>query len=159
MPPVPGSKEDTMNITIRKKAMAAGTVALLSAGLAACSSADNDSPSTPSSVSASPSASSPSANRAYRDGAYSADGEYGSQNSSIGVSVTLDDGVITDVEVTPHATNETSRGYQERFADAVPDLVEGKSIDAVQLDRVAGSSGTPDGFNAAIDQIKDEAAA
>ncbi|WP_405483495.1 FMN-binding protein [Streptomyces sp. NBC_00009] len=148
-----------MNISVRKKALAAGAAALLSAGLAACSSADNDSASAPSSASASPSAPSPSASRTYRDGTYSADGGYGSQNSSIGVSVTLDNGVITDVEVTPHATNTTSRGYQERFADAVPDLVEGKAIDDVQLDRVAGSSGTPDGFNAAIDQIKDEAAA
>lgn len=148
-----------MNISIRKKALAAGAAALLSTGLAACSGADNDTPGTPSSASVGPSASSSSASRAYRDGAYSANGEYGTQNSSIGVSVTLDDGVVTDVDVTPHATNETSRDYQERFADAVPDLVEGKSVDAVHLDRVAGSSGTPDGFNAAIDQIKEEAAA
>ncbi|GAA3839563.1 hypothetical protein GCM10022403_084800 [Streptomyces coacervatus] len=72
--------------------------------------------------------------------------------------VTLDDGAITSVAVTPHATDPTSRDYQERFADAVPRLVVGKAIDDVHLDHIAGSSLTPDGFNAALGRIKDEAA-
>jgi hypothetical protein len=72
--------------------------------------------------------------------------------------VTLEDDVISDVDVTPHATNPTSRDLQERFADAVPALVEGRNIDDVELSRVAGSSGTPDGFNAALEQIKVQAA-
>nr|PPQ62658.1 hypothetical protein C5F59_35735 [Streptomyces sp. QL37] len=75
----------------------------------------------------------------------------------MGVSLTLDDGVITDVDVDPHATDETSLDYQERFAAAVPELVEGKRIDEVRLERVAGSSGTPDGFNDALTKIRDEA--
>jgi len=144
--------------SISKKAIAAGAAALLSAGLAACSGSADETPQTTSSAGRSSASSAPSASESYRDGTYSADGYYGSQNSSVGVSVTLDDGVITSVDVTPHATNETSRDYQERFADAVPALVEGRSVDDVRLDRVAGSSGTPDGFNAAIDRIKEEAA-
>ncbi|EST23030.1 FMN-binding protein [Streptomyces niveus] len=93
----------------------------------------------------------------YADGTYSADGEYGTQDSSIGVTVTLDQGVITQVEVAPHATNETSRDFQDRFAQAAPEAVEGRPIDDVQLDRLAGSSGTPDGFNDALAKIKAEA--
>lgn len=47
-----------------------------------------------------------------------ATGEYGSLPSSITVKVTLKDSLITEVEVTPHATNETSLDLQKRFAKA-----------------------------------------
>jgi len=94
----------------------------------------------------------------YADGVYTATGQYGSLPSSIGVTVTLEDDVITAVEVTPHATNPTSLDFQRRFAAAVPAVVVGKRIDEVKVDRLAGSSGTPDGFNAAIQQIKEQAA-
>ncbi|MFH8655182.1 hypothetical protein [Streptomyces afghaniensis] len=100
-----------------------------------------------------------SANRSgpYADGEYIVDGEYGERGSSIGVRLTLEDGRITAVDVTPHATDETSRGLQQRFADAVPQLVVGRDIDDVRLDRVAGNSNTPNGFNDALEEIKDEA--
>ncbi|MFI6691127.1 hypothetical protein ACIBLA_05060 [Streptomyces sp. NPDC050433] len=93
----------------------------------------------------------------YADGEYTVDGEYGVRGSSIGVRLTLEGGEITTVDVIPHATNETSRGLQQRFADAVPQLVVGRDIDDVRLDRVAGNSNTPKGFNDALEEIKDEA--
>ena len=93
----------------------------------------------------------------YTDGEYIVDGEYGVRGSSIGVRLTLEDGEITTVDVIPHAANETSRGLQQRFADAVPQLVLGRDIDDVRLDRVAGNSNTPKGFNDALEEIKDEA--
>lgn len=96
-------------------------------------------------------------NSAYPDGKYTATGFYGGLPSSITVTITLDDDIIIAVEVTPHATNETSLDLQRRFAEAVPSVVIGKSIDEVNVGRLAGSSGTPDGFNAAIEQIKAEA--
>ena len=73
------------------------------------------------------------------------------------MSVTLDDEIVTAVEVTPHATNPTSRDYQERFADAVPERVIGRPIDEARVGRLAGSSGTPDGFNAAIEKFRERA--
>jgi hypothetical protein len=82
---------------------------------------------------------------------------YGSLPSSIGVSVTLVDDVISAVTVTPRATDPTSLDKQTRFARAIPALVVGRNIDEVNLSKVAGSSGTPDGFNAAIQRIKAEA--
>ena len=88
---------------------------------------------------------------------HTATGQYGGLPSSIGVSVTLVDGVITAVTVTPRATDPTSLDYQTRFAQAIPALVVGRNIDEVNLSKVAGSSGTPDGFNAAIQQIKTQA--
>jgi uncharacterized protein with FMN-binding domain len=93
----------------------------------------------------------------YADGAYTAIGKYGGRPSSIGVTVTLVDGVITAVEVTPHATDPTSLDFQRRFAAAIPTVVVGKPIDQVKVGRLAGSSGTPRGFNAAIQRIQEQA--
>ncbi|QWU16728.1 Copper amine oxidase N-terminal domain-containing protein [Paenibacillus sophorae] len=98
-----------------------------------------------------------SSSSVYADGDYTATGKYGGLPSSITVTVTLDDDVITAVKVTPHATNPTSLDFQRSFADAVPAVVVGKRIDEVKVGRLAGSSGTPDGFNAAIGQIKEQA--
>jgi uncharacterized protein with FMN-binding domain len=93
----------------------------------------------------------------YADGVYTATGQYGGQPSFITVTATLAEDVITAVEVIPHATDPTSLDLQRRFAEAVPAVVVGKPIDEVYIDRLAGSSGTPVGFNAAIEQIKEQA--
>jgi uncharacterized protein with FMN-binding domain len=73
------------------------------------------------------------------------------------VTATLSNNVITAVEVTPHATDPTSLDYQERFADAVPAEVVGRPINEVRVGRLAGSSGTSNGFNAALQQIREQA--
>ncbi|MEU7835575.1 hypothetical protein [Nonomuraea sp. NPDC049129] len=114
--------------------------------------------SAPSSPSPPPASASARGDSQYRDGAYTATGTYGGGPSHITVTLTLDDDVITRVAVAPHATNPTSRDYQERFATAVPQMVVGKNLDDVRLSRTAGSSGTPVGFNDALDQIKQQAA-
>jgi thiamine biosynthesis lipoprotein len=93
----------------------------------------------------------------YRDGVYTATGRYGSLPSSITVRLRLKNGVIRAVKVTPHATDPTSLALQRRFAAAVPAVVVGKPIAKVHVGRLAGSSGTPDGFNRAIEQIKGRA--
>jgi len=131
----------------------------VAAATAGCATTDAD-VTTPSSASntsiAAPS--SPSSRRSkYADGTYNAAGQYGSLPSSIGVSVTLVDDVITAVTVTPHATDPTSLDYQTRFAQSIPALVVGRNIDEANLSKVAGSSGTPDGFNAAIQRIRAQA--
>jgi uncharacterized protein with FMN-binding domain len=98
---------------------------------------------------------------AYADGDYSATGEYQSPagTESVDVSVTLEGDIVTDVTVEPNADNANSVRYQTAFAGNVADVVVGKSIDDLAVDKVAGSSLTSDGFNAAIEQIKDDAAA
>ncbi len=93
----------------------------------------------------------------YADAVYTATGQYGSLPSSITVNVTLVDDAVSAVTVTPHATNTTSLDLQRRFAAAIPAVVVGKPIDEVNVDRLAGSSGTPDGFNTAIQRIKEQA--
>jgi hypothetical protein len=93
----------------------------------------------------------------YADGVYADTGWYGGQPSSIGVTITLTDGVVTAVRVTPHATVPQSLELQRRFADAVPAVVVGKRLDEVNVGRLAGSSGTPRGFNDAIRKIREQA--
>ncbi|WP_454622071.1 hypothetical protein [Bradyrhizobium cenepequi] len=93
----------------------------------------------------------------YADGVYTATGQYGGAPSFITATVTLKDGIITDVAVTTHATVPTSLDFQRRFAAAVPAVVVGKPIDQLRVGKLAGSSGTPEGFNAALQQIRDKA--
>ncbi|MGC6588824.1 hypothetical protein ACPV3A_28250 [Paenibacillus sp. Dod16] len=101
----------------------------------------------------------PEARNLYKDGSYEATGKYGSLPSSITVNLSLKNNVIENVTVTTHATNPTSLELQQRFAAAVPAVVVGKRIDEVNVGRLAGSSGTPNGFNHAIEQIREQARA
>ncbi len=93
----------------------------------------------------------------YADGVYTATGEYGGQPSHITVKTSLKDGVIIAVTVTPHAHVPRSLELQRAFAAAVPRVVIGKLIDQVKVGKLAGSSGTPKGFNNAIQQIRQQA--
>lgn len=71
--------------------------------------------------------------------------------------MTLKNGAIRAAKVTPHATDPTSLRLQRLFAAAVPAVVVGRPIATVRVGRLAGSSGTPDGFNEAIEKIKKQA--
>lgn len=97
----------------------------------------------------------------YKDGTYSATGNYrtpGGQES-IEVKLTLADGVITDASVTQNASGGEAEEYQSMFVSGYKSEVVGKKIDEVNVSRVAGSSLTPSGFNAALDEIKSDAKA
>ena len=95
------------------------------------------------------------------DGVYEATGAYTSPagEETLGVSVTLEDGVVIAAEVEPQATHQVSLKLQNLFKDGFADEVVGKDITEVELDKVNGSSLTPEGFNDAIQQIIKEAAA
>ena len=98
---------------------------------------------------------------AYADGTYTADGTYQTPESveTISVTVTLQDDVITDVEVSGDPQRPESEQYQGQFIGGIADVVVGQDIDEISVSRVAGSSLTSGGFNQAIDTIKAEAAA
>jgi len=151
-----------MTSRIVTRAVFAATASLaVVAPLAGCSS--NDTSSQPSSPSGTPSASSPpagtsSSGAVYKDGTYTVRGVYGGAPSYITVTITLKAGTITAVTVEPMPeNNDTSRGYQERFAAAVPDEVTGKSIDGLKVGKLAGASGCADGFNDALTKIRQQA--
>lgn len=97
----------------------------------------------------------------YADGTYSADGSYQapSGTESITVELTLEDDTITDITVTPHASDPTAKGMQESFAGGIAEQAVGQDIDQLEITRVAGSSLTSAGFTTAITAIKGEAAA
>jgi uncharacterized protein with FMN-binding domain len=96
----------------------------------------------------------------YADGTYTAEGSYATPESveTIVVTVTLEDDVITAVDVTGDPQKSESEEYQGRFIGGIAEVVVGKSIDEISVSRVAGSSLTSGGFNQAIDAIKSEAA-
>jgi uncharacterized protein with FMN-binding domain len=97
----------------------------------------------------------------YADGSYSADGDYVAPSGpeSITVELTIEDDAVTAVTVTPHAEEGTRESsFQTQFADNIADEVVGVDIDELEVSRVAGSSLTSTGFNAAIEEIKQRAA-
>ena len=96
----------------------------------------------------------------YADGTYTADGSYATPESveTISVTVTLEDDVITAVEVTGDPQKRESEQYQGQFIGGIADVVVGEDIDEISVSRVAGSSLTSGGFNDAIETIKSEAA-
>jgi uncharacterized protein with FMN-binding domain len=150
-------KSDTLT---RTALTAAASVAML-VSLAGCNGPVPQPPSSPP-TSTSPASSSPrsssSSGAEYADGTYTVRGVYGGAPSYITVTVTLDAETITDVTVEPMPdNNDTSRGYQERFAAAVPDEVVGRSLDEAEVDVLAGASGCADGFNDAIAKIREQA--
>ncbi|MBT2556048.1 hypothetical protein [Arthrobacter sp. ISL-5] len=91
----------------------------------------------------------------YRDGSYTARGVYGSLPSHQDVTLTLDRGAVTTIEITTPAQDQTSLGYQQRFAAALPNAVIGRNIDELNIDRLAGSSGCSEGFMKALERLKE----
>jgi hypothetical protein len=98
---------------------------------------------------------------AYTDGAYTATGSYRSPGGydELGVNLTLHNDIITDVNVTLGANDNTSLRYQEMFVANYKQYVVGKDISTVHLTKVSGSSLTPQGFNDALAQIESQAKA
>lgn len=95
----------------------------------------------------------------YTDGTYDASGSYQSPNGtvSIDVEVTLAADTITAVTVKGNGESPDSKRYQGEFIAGISDVVVGKNIDEIKVDKVAGSSLTSGGFNDAIAAIKSEA--
>ncbi len=97
----------------------------------------------------------------YKDGSYTADGSYTTPGGQemIGVTLTLANGVVTEVEVEEKGIKPISKEKQADFAKNYKTQVVGKKIDEINLTKVSGSSLTPKGFNAALELIKAEAGA
>ncbi len=97
----------------------------------------------------------------YTDGTYTAEGQYQTPETveSISVTLTLEDGVVTDVEVTGDPQARETEQYQSQFIAGIEEEVVGVAIDDLDVSRVGGSSLTSGGFNAAVEDIKEQAAA
>lgn len=102
-----------------------------------------------------------SAASGFSDGSYEAVGEYQSPAGSEAVSVnlTIEQGLITAVTVTPQAENEVSRKLQGQLAEGIGQLVVGKPLADVEAFAVVnGSSLSPLGFQQAVESIREQAA-
>ncbi|MFT4219954.1 MAG: FMN-binding protein [Microbacterium sp.] len=97
----------------------------------------------------------------YADGSYTAEGTYATPETveTINVTVALESDTITEVDVTGDPQRPESEKYQAEFIGGIEGEVVGKDIDEIAVSRVAGSSLTSGGFNQAIEQIKQQAAA
>lgn len=95
----------------------------------------------------------------YKDGTYEAEGSYQSPagEETVGVSLTLADGKVSAVTVTPQATDSNSVRFQGEFKDGISSEIVGKDLDEIEVSKVAGSSLTSGGFNQAVETIKTEA--
>ena len=100
-----------------------------------------------------------SAASGYKDGTYSADGNYVSPNGTetVGVELTLAGGTVSDVNITQHPSNPNTRKFQGEFAGGIKAQIVGKKLDEIKVSKVAGSSLTSGGFNQAVEKIKSEA--
>lgn len=95
----------------------------------------------------------------YKDGTYEAEGSYQSPagEETVGVSLTLADGKVSAVTVTPQATDSNSVRFQGEFKDGISSEIVGKDLAEIEVSKVAGSSLTSGGFNQAVETIKTEA--
>lgn len=143
---------------------AAGLTLLTAAGCAAdeqeaSNAASPAAPSASAGASSSGSQSSPSGS--YADGEYSGSGSYippSGTTEEVDVKLTLKENVVTDLEVKTSGKNLQSKQYQREFTSGINQEVVGKSLDELDVDKVAGSSLTSQGFNRALDAIRSVAA-
>lgn len=103
--------------------------------------------------------SSGAATTSFKDGSYTATGDYESPggDESITVSVTLKGGVITATSAQSGANDPTADMFQNDFIQGYKSLVVGQPISSVNLSKISGSSLTSQGFNDAITKIENEA--
>ncbi|MEC5191626.1 MULTISPECIES: FMN-binding protein [unclassified Arthrobacter] len=148
-----------MNTSLRKSFVVgiaglslAGSAAGCAPGQAAESPATGAAPSAAAGSAAAGSA-------AYKDGTYSADGNYVSPNGqeTVGVTLTLAGGAVSDVQITPHPSNPNTKKFQGEFAGGIKSQISGKKLDEIKVSKVAGSSLTSGGFNQAVEKIKSDA--
>lgn len=151
----------TVPTSVRKGSALLGIAGLFV--LAGCSgTADAEAPTDSSTAgTGSSSSSGGDATGTYADGTYTAEGSYQTPETveKISVTLTLADGVVTDVEVTGDPQAPETEQYQGQFIEGIADEVDGKALDDLNVSRVAGSSLTSGGFNDAVESIKEQAAA
>lgn len=146
-----------MNTAFRKSVLV-GIAGLSVAGTAAgCAPAAQ----APAAQGAAPASESAASTGSYKDGTFSADGNYKSPNGTetVGVELTLASGAVSDVKITQHPSNPNTRKFQGEFASGIQAQVVGKKLDEINVSKVAGSSLTSGGFNRAVADIKTQALA
>lgn len=74
---------------------------------------------------------------------------------NLAVTVTLTNGIISDISFSMTPTNKESSEYYNKFKNSFPkSQVVGKTISGVSLSRVGGASLTTNAFNKAIGELR-----
>lgn len=96
----------------------------------------------------------------YNDGTYTAEGSYQTPETveQISVTLTLEEGIVSEVTVEGDPQAPETEQYQGAFIGGIAEEVVGVAIDDLEVSRVSGSSLTSGGFNAAVEDIKSQAA-
>ncbi|PRB12875.1 hypothetical protein CQ047_00105 [Microbacterium sp. MYb72] len=151
----------TVPTSVRKGSALVGVAGLLVlAGCSGAADADNTATTGGDTGSGASSAPSDSSSTTYKDGTYTADGSYQTPETveKISVSLTIADGVVTEVEVTGDPQARETEEYQGKFIGGIADEAVGVPLSELKVSRVAGSSLTSGGFNQAVESIKEQAA-
>ncbi len=146
---------------VRAAAAAASVIGIVALAGCASEAAPAPVPSTPAKTTAPQTPPAEPSASAYADGTYSAEGSYATPETveAITVTVTLENDVVTAVDVVGNPSKRESIQYQGKFIGGIQGEVVGKRIDELEVSRVAGSSLTSGGFNQALEAIKAEAKA
>ncbi len=155
--------ENKRNAIISSTIIGATTLLIVSA-VVITSQSDNTKPSlnkTTKITATKPNNDSSGTSSAYKDGTYSATGNYSSPDGAqqIGITLTVSDDTVTSTSAQNKASGRDSSQYQDIFISNYKDSVVGKKINDIELDQVSGSSLTPIGFNDAVSKIQDQAKA
>jgi uncharacterized protein with FMN-binding domain len=117
-------------------------------------------PTTPTQPVAAPTPAPVAMKKKYTDGQYSAEGSYvipNKETEKITVSLTLKDGIVTEVSHTGSPKEQASILNHKKFSEGYKQLVVGKNIDEIALTVVNGASLTTKGFMNALEDIKTKA--
>ena len=95
----------------------------------------------------------------FKDGTYSAEGDYITHvgQKHVKVTITLKNDIVTNADVISEADDSMSQHFQDSFISGYKPMVIGKDITKIHLGKVAMSSLTPNGFNAALQTIEQQA--
>lgn len=96
----------------------------------------------------------------WKDGLFTAKGEYAIPDNSmetVGVKLTLQQGIISDIVIENLSLSDVSKEYQDHFSNGIQQKVIGKSIAGLKIETVSGASLTTRGFNAALEVIRAKA--
>lgn len=137
-------------IRAQHAARAASAAAIAAAAIGALASCSSESATGETAASASSDAT----------GTWTETGDYQSPGGQESVTVTLTakDGTVTAVKVTGSGDSPNAQQYQSAFISGISAEVVGKPLATLEVGAVSGSSLTGNGFNAAVEKIRADAA-
>jgi hypothetical protein len=137
------------------RAASAAALAALAIGTLASCSTDSAAGETGGSAASSGTTSSADATGTWTEtGAYQTPGG----QESVTVTLTARSGSVTAVKVTGSGSTPNSQQYQSAFESGISAAVVGKSLATLEVGAVSGSSLTGNGFDAAVQKIRADAA-